>query len=47
MATETVTITSDAHIVAPDDVKKIQSTMRNADTTPQASGQGDGGFRVL
>lgn len=45
--TETVTITSDAHIVLNAIPKKIQPTMKNAETPPQTGGQGDGEFRVL
>jgi len=54
MAIETTTITSDAVIIAKADIekefkvpRKIQSTMRNTDTTPQTGGQDDEGFRVL
>lgn len=45
--TETETITSDAHIILNAIPKKIQSTMKNAETPPQTGGQGDGEFRVL
>ena len=45
--TETGTITSDAYILAQAIPKKIQSTMKNAETPPQTGGQGDGEFRVL
>lgn len=45
--TGTSTITSDAHIILNAIPKKIQSTMKNAETPPQTGGQGDGEFRVL
>lgn len=44
---ETVTITSDAYVILNAIPKKIQSTMKNAETPPQTGGQGDGEFRVL
>ena len=47
----TATIQSDANVV-PIELqyripKKIQPTMRNANTPPQTGGQGDGGFRIF
>lgn len=54
MAIETVTVTSDARIIARADIeseykvpRKIQSDMKNTDTTPQTGGQDDGGFRIF
>jgi hypothetical protein len=44
---ETVTITSDAYVISNMIPKKIQSTMKNAETPLQTGGQGDGEFRVL
>ena len=45
--TDTATITSDMYIILDIVPKKIQPTMKNAETPAQAGGTGDGGFRIF
>jgi len=47
-------VLSDARIISRAQIeseytvpRRIQPTMRNTDTTPQAGGQDDGGFRIF